>query len=270
AASSLPLSLDTSGTTLAGSGVAARVELAARGVSPGVAGWNWAPLARRADGAPPFSSSVTDLMNSSSSTWSAVVAAGRGAPTLPAFPPTRASSSSSFAMSASTACSSSRTDTSSARTSLCTWRHSSSRRWITAVLFDDPLGIPLPLEARCRPGRKLRHPAEGVRREEDPGRVLQALHADPRGVEGGPYRHRPVVREQPRIAPREEGLDPVPQLGGPRRAIRYDRHPAALQDKLGQDKSLKALARDGEPRRGRRVRVHHGAHVGPAPQDPQV
>src|SRR2546425_8125722 len=49
---------------------------------------------------------------------------------------------------------------------------------------------------------------------------------------GGPDRHRPVVREQPRVAPREVGLDPVPQLGDPRRAIRYDRseeHTSELQ-----------------------------------------
>ena len=59
-------------------------------------------------------------------------------------------------------------------------------------------------------------------------------------------RRRPVVREQPRVAPREVGLDPVPQLGGPRGAIRYDRHPAALQNKLRQHKSLKPLAGDGK------------------------
>src|SRR5207302_1878518 len=60
-----------SGTIGAGTGLAARIGV--RGGSPGIDGWNWAPLARRAEGAD-WSSSVTDLMNASSS--SAVTRSG--------------------------------------------------------------------------------------------------------------------------------------------------------------------------------------------------
>src|SRR3989475_2010910 len=150
----LPISspaADGSGTIGAGTGLAARCDggAAARGGSDGIVGWNWAPLARRGDGAAPVSSSVTDLMNSSSSTWAgfaggskgmrgrsgvtagaawraggagAGAVAGLGAGRLR----TSASSSSSFWISASTACRSSRTDTSSASTSWCTCSHCDS------------------------------------------------------------------------------------------------------------------------------------------------
>src|SRR5437773_5668347 len=71
---------DGSGTIGAGTGLAARCDggTAARGGSDGMLGWNWAPLARRADGAAPVSSSVTDLMNSSSSTWAGFAGGSRG------------------------------------------------------------------------------------------------------------------------------------------------------------------------------------------------
>src|SRR2546422_8541882 len=57
--SSSPAAADGSGTTGAGRGLAARCDggAAARGGSDGIAGWNWAPLARRGDGAPPVSRS---------------------------------------------------------------------------------------------------------------------------------------------------------------------------------------------------------------------
>src|SRR5204862_285420 len=60
--------------------VAARCDggTAARGGSDGIVGWNWAPLARRGDGAAPVSSSVTDLMNSSSSTWAGLCGGSGG------------------------------------------------------------------------------------------------------------------------------------------------------------------------------------------------
>src|SRR3989454_2932763 len=71
---------DASGTIGAGTGLAARCDggAAARGGSDGIVGWNWAPLARRGDGAAPVSSSVTDLMNSSSSTWAGFTGGSKG------------------------------------------------------------------------------------------------------------------------------------------------------------------------------------------------
>src|SRR5260370_22086315 len=51
---------------------------APRGGSPGIVGWYWEPLARRGEGAVPFSSSVTDLRNASSSTG--VFFSNRGSP----------------------------------------------------------------------------------------------------------------------------------------------------------------------------------------------
>src|SRR5687767_4053735 len=70
-----------SGTMGAGVGLAARAALGVCGLWVGMAGWNCAPLARPGDGALPFSSSVTDLMNASSSCFvtSIGVACGLGA-----------------------------------------------------------------------------------------------------------------------------------------------------------------------------------------------
>src|SRR6266571_2282033 len=113
---------------------------------------------------------------------------------------------------------------------------------MTAVLFEDPLGIPLPwfaalpplgLEARRRSGRQLRYPAERACGEEDAGRVLETLHPEPRRVERRAYGHRPVVREQPRVVLGQVGLDLISQLSTPRGAVRDERHAATLQDKLG-------------------------------------
>src|SRR5437763_11418311 len=96
-----------------------------RGGSPGITGWNWAPLARRADGAP-RSSSVTDLMNASSSSaitfsgsacgWDKGGGGGAAGAALCGGAGrwlTSASNSCSLWMSASTDWRSSRTDTSS-------------------------------------------------------------------------------------------------------------------------------------------------------------
>src|SRR5205823_12314792 len=95
------------------------------------------------------------------------------------------------------------------------WRRSSSRRWITAVLFEDPLGIPLPscggslrLEARHGVAAQLDRPAERPRGEDDARGVLKALHPDPGRVERRPDRHRAVIGKQQGIVPGDDGLDP--------------------------------------------------------------
>src|SRR5437764_7406655 len=131
-----------SGTIGAGIGLAARGAegLCWRGTSAGTVGWNCAPLARRGDGAV-CSSSVTDLMNASSSScptfsgsgcglacggWGACAGGGAARGGGVGRWLTSASNSSGLWLPATTDCRSPRTDTTSASTSPSTCSHCDS------------------------------------------------------------------------------------------------------------------------------------------------
>src|SRR3989449_2696589 len=148
------------------------------------------------------------------------------------------------------------------------WRRSSSNRWMMAVLFDIPFAISLPSEA----GRRLRTQfADASKRARDPDdarTVFETLHPDPRRVERGADRHRPMVRQQPSHVPCEIRLEPIPQLPGPTRPIGDQGHIPTLQDKLRQDQYMQVLARDRQTGRHRGGRVHDRPHVGPAGPGP--
>src|SRR5216117_1808365 len=77
-----------------------------------------------------------------------------------------------------------------------------------AVLLDMPFGISLPSEARCRLRTEFVHAPERARDPDDARAVLETLHADPRRVERGADRHRPVVRQQPSHVPCQMRLEP--------------------------------------------------------------
>src|SRR2546428_13856315 len=89
-----------------------------------------------------------------------------------------------------------------------------------AVLLDMPFDISLPSEACHRLRTEFVHAPKRARYPDDTRAVLETLHADPRRVERRPDRHGPVVRQQPRLVPRQVRL----QAGGlpppPRRATR--------------------------------------------------
>src|SRR5256886_10255132 len=88
-----------------------------------------------------------------------------------------------------------------------------------AVLLDMPFDISLPSEARCRLRTEFVHAPERARDPDDARAVLETLHADPRRVERGADRHGPVVRQQPRLMPRQVRLQPVALLPPPPRPL---------------------------------------------------
>src|SRR5467141_5055407 len=100
-----------------------------------------------------------------------------------------------------------------------------------AVLFDIPFAISLPSEA----GRRLRTQfADASKRARDPDdarTVFETLHPDPRRVERGADRHRPMVRQQPSHVPWEIRLEPITPLRGPRRPVADQGPIPTLQDK---------------------------------------
>src|SRR2546422_594137 len=150
------------------------------------------------------------------------------------------------------------------------WRRSSSNRWMMAVLFDIPFAISLPSEAGRRLRTQFADTSKRARDPDDARTVFKTLHPDPRRVERGADRHRPMVRQQPGYVPREIRLEPVAQLRRPRRPIGDEGHIPALQDKLRQDQYMQVLARDRQTGRHGGVRVHDRSHVGPGGQDPEM
>src|SRR2546426_9276925 len=111
-----------------------------------------------------------------------------------------------------------------------------------AVLLDMPFDISLPSEARCRLRTEFVHAPERARDPDDARAVLETLHADPRRVERGADRHGPMVRQQPRLVPRQVRLEPGAPLPRPRRPLGHPGHNPPLQDKLRQDPYMQSLA----------------------------
>src|SRR2546426_9491976 len=133
-----------------------------------------------------------------------------------------------------------------------------------AVLFDIPFAISLPSEAARRLRTQFADTSKRARDPDDARTVFKTLHPDPRRVERGADRHRPMVREQPSYVPREIRLEPVAQLRRPRRPIGDEGHIPALQDKLRQDQYMQVLARDRQTRPPGGVRGHDRPPRGPA------
>src|SRR3989441_11695847 len=112
-----------------------------------------------------------------------------------------------------------------------------------AVLFDIPFAISLPPEAGRRLRTQFADTSKRARDPDDARTVFKTLHPDPRRVERGADRHRPMVRQQPSYVPREIRLEPVAQLRRPRRPLGGEGHNPPLQEKARQDQYMPVFAR---------------------------
>src|SRR2546422_3304427 len=150
------------------------------------------------------------------------------------------------------------------------WRRSSSNRWMMAVLFDIPFAISLPWKAGRRLRTQFADTSKRARDPDDARTVFETLHPDPRRVERGADRHRPMVREQPSHVPREIRLEPVAPLRRPRRPIGDEGHIPPLQDKLRQDQYMPVFARDRQTGPHGGGRLHDRPYAGSAGPEPHI